>query len=165
MLFGRCGKWWAGEHKAGKTSLSFPLITCGCTFYSSLCLYLSDLSNFAITACPVHLAATSSVLTSHNLASASNCLPFGDSAVFHTTASFLSPCQSLPICTPLSRFYSRTEPPNALVMMRRPSCRCSTPVTQSVCPRLVWRGFILDARCILEESEGSIVGVGCLNYV
>ena len=47
---------------------------------------MSDLSNLAITACQVHLAATSSVSTSHNLTVPSSLplatvLPFADSAI------------------------------------------------------------------------------------
>jgi len=114
--------------------------------------------------CLVHVATTFFVSMSHNLIFPSplplaTVFPLGDNAMLHTP-TFSSSRQSLPTCTPLSRFHSRSEPSSEHVMMCRSSGRCATPVTQPVCPRIVWRGFIMDIDFILEVGGGGMVGAG-----
>jgi hypothetical protein len=87
--------------------------------------------------CPINLAMTFLVSTSHNL-TVPSVLPLatvplvGDNAIVHT--AFFSPSsrQSSPICAPLSRFHSRSEPSHEPVIIRCPPGRCTAPLTQSV---------------------------------
>ncbi|KAG1825496.1 uncharacterized protein BJ212DRAFT_278429 [Suillus subaureus] len=54
--------------------------------------------------------------------------PSGDNAIIHNS---LSPSrQSSPICFPLFRFHTRSEPSLEQVIIRCPSGRCMVPVTQ-----------------------------------
>ncbi|KIK41366.1 hypothetical protein CY34DRAFT_806169 [Suillus luteus UH-Slu-Lm8-n1] len=74
--------------------------------------------------CPVHLTIAFPVFTSHNLTVLSplplaTIMPFGDNAMVDTLASF-TPSQSSPICAPLSKSHSRSEPSFEHMMMHRP---------------------------------------------
>lgn len=79
--------------------------------------------------CPVHLLMTLPVSTSHNLTAPSSLplarfFPSGDKAIVCTSLS--ASRQSFPICSPLSKFHTRSEPSSEQVMIRCPSNRCMT---------------------------------------
>jgi hypothetical protein len=68
--------------------------------------------------------------------------------------TLLSPfLQSSPICFPLFKFHTRSEPSCEQVMIRCPPGRCTTPQTRSVCPSNLCRGVIADVCFVLAVGK------------
>src|SRR5205807_1727055 len=115
-------------------------------------------TSLAIPLCPVHLEMIFRLSMSHNFTFPSRLplatvLPFGDNAIVITPASSPSSRQSLPICAPLFVSHSRSEPSSEHVMICRLPGRCAALQTVRVCPRIVWRGFVVNVFFILALED------------
>jgi hypothetical protein len=101
--------------------------------------------------CPVHLAMILPVSMSHNFTAPSarpqtTFFPSRDNAIANTP--FFPSRQASPICSPVFKFHTRSEPSEEQVIIRCPHCRCITPLTQSVWPSNFWQGLIASVFCV-----------------
>ncbi|KAG1906777.1 uncharacterized protein F5891DRAFT_478957 [Suillus fuscotomentosus] len=93
---------------------------------------------------------------SHNLTPPSSLplttfFPFRDNAMVHTS---ISPSrQSSPICLPLFKFHTRSEPSTEQVIIRSPPGRCIASLTESACPSNFWQGVIAGPSFLLTMGE------------